>query len=241
MARKQSSPNVGTLIALVVALGAGPSAAQNWGDDPEPYSNPRTETQQRTQTQPRSTSGVFENVRGYQQYTGPYVHFGGSVGGIDLDDVQVAGRNRHVETDASGGFTMAGGYRFFPWLAGEFDLTFLGGGDVEIFDRDMGDAVSFSFTVGPKLYPMGLLDRQPIPEFFQPYLLIGIGGGETELDVKGNGRDIERSSFTARFLTGFDFWFTDHIGAFMEGGYHVWDDESVDGFGVFSLGAQYRF
>ena len=45
----------------------------------------------------------------------------------------------------------------------------------------------------------------------------------------------------ARFILGFDFWFTDHIGAFVEGGGFATSEDDVDGVGVFTVGGQYRF
>ena len=138
------------------------------------------------------------------------------------------------DVDAGGGFTITGGYRILPWLSGEANVTYLGGGDVGSSSRE---ADFFSFTFGPKLYPLGLLEEQPIPEFIQPYGLIAIGGGEYDIERSGS----EESTFIARFIFGFDLWVTDHFGAFMEGGYHVAEDSKIDGTGLFTIGGQYRF
>jgi opacity protein-like surface antigen len=160
------------------------------------------------------------------------VQFGASVGEIEYDG--------GIDVDAGGGFTMTGGYRTLSWLALEANVTYLGGGDAEVGNVDLGEADFFAITFGPKLFPMAAFDEQPIPEFFQPYALVGIGGGEFDIDVNGGG-NWEKSTFIARFIFGFDIWITDHIGAFVEGGYHAAADDDIDGAGIFSLGGQYRF
>lgn len=179
------------------------------------------------QDQSNSGGKFFDknSFQGYEAYKGAYGQFGISVGEIDLDN--------NVDVDTGGGFTITGGYRVLPWLSAEANFSFLGGGEIENTNRDVD---YFSFTFGPKLYPFGFLDEQPIPEFFQPYGLIAVGGGEYDVE-----RGDDESVFVARFIFGFDLWFTDHIGSFIEGGYHVADDDDIDGTGVFTFGAQYRF
>jgi hypothetical protein len=108
----------------------------------------------------------------------------------------------------------------------------LGGQD----NADDEDSQFFAFTFGPKIYPLGLIDVEEIPDTIQPYAFIGIGGGEGEID----GADA-RSSFVARFILGIDVWATDNVGFFVEGGGLAADDDDIDGAGVFSVGAQYRF
>lgn len=186
---------------------------------------------------PADAEKLFDEsaIRGYD-YTGPYAQFGISVGRVDFDDVGPF----DVDSEASGGFNLGGGYRFLPWLAADGNFTFLGGEDnVEIGNTD-ADSQYFAFTFGPKFFPLGLGDVESIPHFVQPYALIAIGGGEGEIDGPGNG-EIEESFFVARFILGFDLWFTDHWGGFMEGGGHVVDEDDVDGVGIFTFGAQYRF
>lgn len=178
---------------------------------------------------PAAAEELFSsNIRG-NEYTGPYAQFGVAVGRIDFDG--------SADSDASGGFTMTGGYRMLPWLAGEANFTFLGGGDVEVGNADVGDGQFFAFTFGPKFYPLGALDAKGIPKFFQPYGLIGIGGGQFEIDHTS----YKESAFISRFIIGTDIWATDHIGFFVEGGGHVTDEDDVDGVGIFTFGGQYRF
>lgn len=184
-----------------------------------------------------TADGWFDesSIRGYD-YTGPYAQFGVSVGQINYDDVGPF----NVDSDASGGFTIAGGYRFLPWLAADANFTFLAGDDnVEVGNIE-GDSQIFAFTFGPKIYPLGLLETEAIPHYIQPYGLIGIGGGEGEIDGPGSA-NVDDDSFVARFILGFDVWATDHVGFFVEGGGLVAEEDSVDGVGVFTFGGQYRF
>ena len=168
-------------------------------------------------------------IRGYD-YTGVYGQFGVAVGEINFDDSD-------IESDVSGGFTLGGGYRFLPWLAADANFTYLGGGDVEIGNNDVGDGEFFAFTVGPKLYPLGFFKTDDVPHIFQPYALIGIGGGEFEID----DTSVEEDSFLARFILGFDVWATEHFGLFVEGGGFAASEDDLEGVGIFTLGGQYRF
>ena len=177
-----------------------------------------------TQT-PQQKSG-----QGYE-YEGPYAQFGVAIGQIDFD-------GNNVDNNASGGFTMTGGYRFLPWISGEANFTYLGGGSVEVGRFNVGDGSFFAFTFGPKFYPLGALRVEEIPDAIQPYGLIQIGGGRFEVD---NTSRWDNSAFIARFIIGFDVWATDHLGFFVEGGGHATDEDDVDGVGIFTVGGQYRF
>jgi len=176
------------------------------------------------------------SIRGYE-YTGPYAQLGVSIGRIDFDD---RGPFFDVDNDASGGFTLTGGYRVLPWLSAEGHFTFLGGEqNVEIGNVDR-DSHFFAFTFGPKVYPLGALETDAIPHFLQPYGLVQIGGGEIEVAGRGNA-GFEEGTFVARFIVGFDLWASDHVGFFVEGGGHVIEDDRADGAGIFTVGGQYRF
>ena len=169
-------------------------------------------------------------IRGYD-YTGAYGQLGVAVGEINFDA-------HDADSDVSGGFILGGGYRFLPWLAAEGNFTYLGGGDVEFHNNEVGDGPFFSFTFGPKLYPLGFFKTEDVPHIFQPYALIGIGGGQ--VDIEHTNVD-EEGLFVSRFILGFDVWATDHIGLFVEGGGHVGSEDDLEGVGIFTLGAQYRF
>ncbi len=168
-------------------------------------------------------------TRGYD-YTGFYGQFGVSIGQINFDDSD-------VENDVAGGFTLGGGYRFLPWLAADGNFTYMAG-EVEIdgFGGDF-DAEAWGFTFGPKFYPLGLAKVEGIPHFIQPYGTIGIGGGEAEIDDS----DVEEDYFLARFILGVDVWMTDNVGLFVEGGGFATSEDDIEGFGIFSVGGQYRF
>lgn len=171
-----------------------------------------------------------ESGRGYD-YEGPYVQLGVSIGQIDFD---LPG---NLDNNASGGFGFTGGYRALPWLSGEANFTYLGGGAVEAGSRDIGNGSFWAFTVGPKFYPLGAFEVEQIPETIQPYGLIQIGGGQFHIEHTS----FDRSGFISRFILGVDFWATDHMGLFAEGGGHVTDQDDVDGVGIFTVGGQYRF
>jgi opacity protein-like surface antigen len=177
--------------------------------------------------QTRSSS---DGVQGYD-YKGPYAQFGVSIGQIDFDPPG------NIDNNASGGFNLTGGYRALPWISGEFNFTYLGGGSVEAGSRDIGNGSFFAFTFGPKVYPLGAFPVEQFPEIVQPYATIQIGGGEFHVE----NSSFDRSAFMARFILGFDVWITDHIGAFVEGGGFATDQDNVDGVGIFTVGGQYRF
>ncbi len=167
-----------------------------------------------------------EAIRGYEQFTGAYGQFGISIGQTNGDD----GLD---DTEAQGGFNLNGGYRFNSWLAGEIAFIFMRG---EI-EKSKNDGTYYSFTFGPKIYPVALLDPNMLPQQFQPYTTIAIGGGKYEIE----NTKFDEGTFIARFIFGFDYWLTDNIGAFMEGGYHVASEDDIAGTGVFTFGGQYRF
>lgn len=168
-------------------------------------------------------------ITGYD-YKGAYGQFGVSIGQINFD-------SSNIENDVAGGFTIGGGYRFLPWLAADGNFSYLAG-DVEIdgFGGDF-DGEAWGFTVGPKFYPLGLAKVQGIPNYFQPYATIGIGGGQAEIDDTSFDEDY----FLARFILGFDLWMTNHFGLFVEGGGFATSEDDVEGAGLFTLGGQYRF
>lgn len=217
---------VGAICMATLIVTGDPAFAQSSWSSEEPQRSGRASSRD----DHRGLTG--ESMRGNDEYRGPYVQFGATVGVIDYDGP--------IDTDAGGGFTLTGGYRATSWISAEANVTFVTGGDADVRGNDIGDAEFFSITIGPKFYPLGAFDVEAVPEFFQPYGLIGLGGGEFEIDANFGG-DSEKSAFIARFIFGFDLWVTDHIGAFIEGGYHAAADDDVDGAGVFSLGAQYRF
>lgn len=217
--------------ALLLAV-AGPVFAQSsWGD--EPRDSDWGSSREGRQQQRRSYDD--RSVRGYD-YVGPYAQLGVTIGVIDFDG------SPNIDVEAGGGVSITGGFRFLSWLSGEANFTYVGGGDAEIGNTEIGEAEFFAFTFGPKFFPFAAIQQDVIPEFVQPYALVAIGGGEFEIDARNRfGGDVEESTFIARFIFGTDFWITDHIGAYVEGGYHAAADDDIDGAGVFTFGGQYRF
>ncbi len=211
------------LISVSCVLGFAASTAS--AADPE--TRARSGSQQNTRQHTQQHKGLDdEPIRGYDDYTGPYGQFGISIGATEGD--------RGIsDTDAQGGFNLTGGYRVLPWLSAEGNFIFLRGE----LDNSSRDANYFSFTFGPKIYPIALLEDRLIPEHFQPYMLLAIGGGRYEIE----DTSFDESSFIARFIWGVDWWLTDQFGAFVEGGYHVASESDIDGTGVFTFGGQVRF
>lgn len=176
-------------------------------------------------------SGAFNEreIRGYD-YTGPYAQFGVSIGEINFDV-------RGIDNDVAGGFTLGGGYRVLPWLAVDGNFSYLAGeADVNGASGDV-DVDAWGFTFGPKIYPLGFAAVDAVPHFIQPYALIGIGGGEAEVD----DTSVEEDYFLARFILGIDVWATDHFGLFVEGGGFATSEDDIEGAGLFTLGGQFRF
>ncbi len=162
---------------------------------------------------------------------GFYAQLGVDVGAINFD---------HSSSNASGGVSVTGGYPVLPWLAAEGNFTYMGGGDVERHGDNVGNAGFYAFTLGAKIHPLSFSKAGFERDLgsAQPYASIGIGGGrfdagDSEIDAEG--------SFVARFLFGFDIWATDHVGFFVEGGGYAASEEDVEGVGLLTFGAQYRF
>lgn len=164
---------------------------------------------------------------------GPYVKAGVNIGEPDLD----AGG---VDAEVGGGVSVGGGYFFTPWIAAQLDFDYLGGSDLEVGSNDVGEADYWAITVNTKGYPMAAIQPENYPNWLQPYALFGIGGGEFETELN-NANDVEDGTFIARFGLGTDFLVHENIGTYVEGGYHVASEDRLDGVGIFTLGAFYRF
>lgn len=161
-------------------------------------------------------------------YVGPYIQGALSIGRIDFDG--------GIDSEASGGFGLTAGYRALPWISGEAHFQLLGGIDNVDVGPGERDSLFWGFTFGPKVYPFAVIEDSGLPDALQPYAFVGIGGGE--IDIDGGG---EESAFIGRFILGFDYWLDEHLGVFVEGGGFAFDDDDVDGVGVFSVGGSYRF
>lgn len=162
------------------------------------------------------------------EWTGFYAKLGLPLGFPDED---VRG---NVDIKPGAGFDLAGGYKINPYLAGEIGMNFIAGADVEGFKKDLS---VFAFTFNAKGYPLAAFETD-LPDWFQPYGLFGIGGGEAKIGKA------DESSFMVRFNVGTDLMFWDNIGLYFEAGYLIItnDDTLLKGSGqMILLGGQYRF
>lgn len=161
------------------------------------------------------------------QWTGFYAKVGIPIGFPDED---IRGS---VDIDPGAGFNIAGGYKPSPYFAGEIDINFIAGADVEGSSKDLS---IFAFTFNAKGYPLPAFEHG-LPEWFQPYGLFGIGGGEAKIG------SFDESSFMVRFNVGADFMFWDNIGLYFDTGYLIItdDDTLLKGQGQLVFGGQYRF
>ena len=161
------------------------------------------------------------------EWTGFYAKAGIPIGFPDED---VRG---NVDIDPGAGIALAIGLKVSPYLAGELDLNVIGGADVEGFKKDLSIV---AFTVNVKGYPLAALETD-LPDWFQPYGLFGIGGGEVKIG------SFDESSFMVRFNVGADFMLWDNIGLFFDTGYLIITDNDtlLQGQGQMVFGGQYRF
>lgn len=169
---------------------------------------------------------ISESKQGYD-WRGPYAKLGLAIGFPDE-------KSSFPDVDPGAGFDLAGGWRLAPWLAAEADMNFIAGADVSGTSKDMQ---IFAFTVNAKGYPLGALQTDAIPQDFQPYVLMGLGGGEVEVG------SFDEGSFIFRIGGGVDMWFAENFGAYFDAGYQVItdDDTGLNGEGLIVLGAMCRF
>jgi opacity protein-like surface antigen len=136
--------------------------------------------------------------------------------------------------DANIGFDIGAGYRFLHWLAADADLYW---GARE----QPGGAKTrqFGLTINGKVYPIGLLSPKTI-DAFQPYLVMGMGGGN--IRVKNGGGT---GTFIYRLGAGIDWMISDNIGLYTDASLNA-----TPGFkfgnrggatGVYTLGAKFVF
>jgi hypothetical protein len=180
-----------------------------------------------------SAAPVRAQERGVEpDLTGFYVNLGANIGAPEFDGP--------LDGEVGGGVAFGGGYRVTPWLAAELEFDLLAGSDVEVGGSDVGDAQYWAITANVKGYPFSAFEKDVIPAWIQPYARFGMGGGEIEVDFDGLGEE-EDGTFVARFGGGIDFLIHRHWGAYVDGGFHVASEDDLDGVGIFTVGAFYRF
>ncbi len=160
-------------------------------------------------------------------WTGLYAKVGLSVG---FPNNPKGSRNK---ADPGAAVAFGGGYRFNKWFAFELDMNVTAGHDVK---RSDDDVVIFAFTMNQKSYPLAEADL--LPEWMQPYILFGFGGG-----VVDAGDLLDESTFMMRFAFGSEFMLWDHFGLYVDGGYMTFDDAEagLEGTGQMIFGGVYRF
>ena len=139
----------------------------------------------------------------------------GIVGGVytqiedEIEDQLAAlGHLVNVETDATVGFKLVGGYRLSPHFGIEIECEMLSETDIDISDLGViGDFQSWTFTGNAKwLLMTGRV---------QPYLLGGLGIMEVEFNSSvGPGFSTSDSDLAIRFAGGFDVYLTEHVVAY---------------------------
>ncbi|MCP5041289.1 MAG: outer membrane beta-barrel protein [bacterium] len=171
-----------------------------------------------------------------------------------------------IQFDVGVGVAVAAGYRPRSYVAGELSFAYFWKSDTDDFlefprladeeDDPTKKLVSYEISVNAKGYPLGyfasedlpaLLDPvaeflDVIPDFFQPYLSLGVGYSEQ------NVGKLDQTRFALRFVGGADFLVTKHLGAYVEGGYTMHRDvvrrkrgSYLDGTRHMSVGALVRF
>lgn len=171
-----------------------------------------------------ASSAMAEDV---YEWTGIYAKLGMSVG-FPMPDSSGA------DVGAGAGFDLLEGIRVNSWFAGEIGFNFIAGADVA---GDNDNLSVFSATVDAKFYPLGLWQVDAIPSWFQPYGLVGIGGGQVKLDSNS-----KEGSFMVHYGGGLDLFLWNNLGLYLNGGYLQITDKktALKGSGQVMFGILYR-
>jgi opacity protein-like surface antigen len=155
------------------------------------------------------------------------------------DAIEAADLDLKLDLESPLGIGIRAGYRFLPWLAGEFQFQWFSKAKVEVSTIDTtSDFIKFetiTFTGNLKAYP--LTGR------IQPFVLTGIGLMHADVDDKmGFGTHDTDEDFAARFGAGVDLYANRNFVVVVEGGY-VLPTGSLDGmdYVFWSVGLNYRF
>lgn len=161
---------------------------------------------------------------------------GGSYTAVDSeleDALRYLGYLVDVDTDATVGFELYGGYRFHPNLALEAEFELLPETDIDVSGvGKIADLESWTLTANGKFFPL----TGPV----QPFVLLGLGVMDAEVNV-GPFSD-EATGFATRFGGGVDLYATENI-VFSAGVDYVLPTGDVEDLDYVSYGGgfQYRF
>lgn len=157
-------------------------------------------------------------------WTGYYLQ-GGIVAGFPV------ARQGNVDFTPGVGVSLTAGVRHSPYIAGELDFSYVTLSDTDDFNKlkgnlpgSTGDSKtldSFSFTFNLKGYPLSYFDVPLIPDWIEPYLRLGLGLGQTDLDPRTANR------FLIPIGTGVDIMFQDRLGVYLDASYTVLTDTAT--------------
>lgn len=159
---------------------------------------------------------------------GPYARLGLAIGwpntGTDLSS-----------GSTGAGLSFVGGYRVMDGVAGEVELVFTSGSQLETGGNAGGaSATNLAFTVNVKGYPLEFVGKDLISRKIQPYAVFGLGGGSI-----GAGHTI--GAFLVRFGAGVDWMVGGNWGVYADGSYYVTSKDIPSGYGNMTFGGIYRF
>jgi hypothetical protein len=160
--------------------------------------------------------------------TGPYAGLGFAIGFENFDTFGVP-----LDFDPAYGFDAWAGHRFHPNLAGELQIEYVNGFDIQGIAPAEAKLQGITFTGNLKAY---LLTGR-----WQPFGLVGIGLGWQEAESTF-APTVGFTGFAARFGGGLDFYVNQAFALNINAGY-ILQTGDLDGADYVSLviGGQYRF
>jgi hypothetical protein len=181
-------------------------------------------------------------AQNYQDSTGFYGQVAIVLGWPNID-----GRFTAPPTTGNGtmiGLSFAAGSRIATWVGVDAEFVLIGGGDLHSFGVKTAESSLMAFTANAKLYPLAF-SPDLIPQWVQPYGVIGIGGGIAQSIPVASMRDgfgaENVTVFMGRFGAGLEILLTDHWGTYVDGSYYMASDDVFNGAGTLRFGTHYSF
>jgi opacity protein-like surface antigen len=154
------------------------------------------------------------------------------------------------ETGTMAGLSFTAGYRIATWIGVDAEFMWIGGGDIinanfgPQFGVKVADASLMAITGNAKLYPLAFAP-DVIPQWVQPYGVIGIGSGLSQarpvVALRASFGADNVNVFMGRFGAGLELLLTDHWGTYVDGSYYVGNDDVFRGAGTLRFGTEYNF